>query len=76
MKQKYEALLAFDHCGDKLTLSPGLHHVTLRLNSRAGANSVWTVLECEGVSGWDTMCAMGLSLPCCTQTHVDSFLWP
>lgn len=56
-----------------MTPPPGLHRVALHFNSRAGANSVWVVPEGEGVSGWDTVCTVGLSFPC--HTHSHSFLW-
>lgn len=61
MKQKYRALLALHVCGDEVTPSPGLHCVVLHFNSRAGANSIWAVPECE--VGHHVCCGTFISLP-------------
>ena len=58
-----------------MTPSPGLCYVTLHFNFRAGATSVWVVLEGEG-SAAGTLCVLGgLSFSCHAHAHVDSFLW-
>lgn len=54
--------------------SPGSHHNVLCFNPTTGLSNVWAVLEREGGRSQDTMCAVGISFPCHSHPHMNSFL--